>query len=209
MKTAVLRCPAARAAQKGADCLQQPPTAAQLEKELQRVQQRRRCRSALRCTVYTLLVAAAAAVLLVTLWLPVLRIYGSSMTPALHSGDLLLTVKTDALQRGDIIAFYCNNVILVKRVIGLPGDWIDLDADGTVRVNGQVWEEPYLDEKALGECNITLPFQVPDGRWFVLGDHRSTSVDSRHTAVGCVSQEQLVGRVVFRLWPLKRLGGIQ
>ena len=209
MKTAVLRRPAARAAKKGADRLQQPPTAAQLEKELQRVQQRRRCHSALRCTVYTLLVAAAAAVLLVTLWLPVLRIYGSSMTPALHSGDLLLAVRTDALQRGDIIAFYCNNVILVKRVIGLPGDWIDLDADGTVRVNGQVWEEPYLDEKALGECNITLPFQVPDGRWFVLGDHRSTSVDSRHTAVGCISQEQLVGRVVFRLWPLKRLGGIQ
>ncbi len=209
MKTAVLRRPAARAAKKGADHLQQPPTAAQLEKELWRVQQRRRCHSALRCTVYTLLVAAAAAVLLVTLWLPVLRIYGSSMTPALHSGDLLLAVRTDALQRGDIIAFYCNNVILVKRVIGLPGDWIDLDADGTVRVNGQVWEEPYLDEKALGECNITLPFQVPDGRWFVLGDHRSTSVDSRHTAVGCISQEQLVGRVVFRLWPLKRLGGIQ
>lgn len=182
------------------------PTAEQLETELKRVKYKRRYHSVLRSTVYTLITVAAVAVLVATLWLPVLQIYGNSMTPTLQDGEIIFTVKTSDFESGDIVAFYYNNKILVKRVICGPGDWIDIDKDGTVYINGARLEEPYLEEKALGDCNIELPFQVPDGRIFVMGDHRSVSVDSRNTAVGCVSQEQIVGKILFRIWPLKRIG---
>ncbi len=182
------------------------PSAQQLEDELKRVNYKRRYRSALRSTVYTLLVVAAVAVLVATLWLPVLQIYGNSMTPTLQGGEIVFSVKKSDFAPGDVIAFYYNNKILVKRVICGPGDWINLDEDGTVYVNGTRLEEPYLSEKALGDCNIELPFQVPDGRYFVMGDHRATSVDSRNTTVGCVAQEQIVGKIVFRVWPMNRVG---
>ena len=148
------------------------------------------------------------AVLIATLWLPVLQIYGSSMTPTLQDGEILFSVKTENLETGDIVAFYYNNKILVKRVIAQPGDWVNLDESGTVYVNSVPLEEPYLTEKAVGECDIKLPYQVPDGRIFVMGDHRSTSIDSRSTAVGCVEAEQIVGKIIFRIWPLERIGGI-
>lgn len=182
------------------------PSAQELETELKRIKYKNRYRSVLRSTVYTLLVIAAAAVLVATLWLPVLQIYGSSMTPTLQDGEIIFSVKTSAFGPGEIVAFYYNNKILVKRVICGPGEWIDIDEDGTVYVNDVRLDEPYLAEKALGDCNIDLPFQVPDGKYFVMGDHRSTSVDSRNTSVGCVSQEQIVGRIVFRIWPLGRMG---
>lgn len=182
------------------------PTVSALEAELGRLKYKRRYRSVLRSTIYTLITVAAIAVLVATLWLPVLQIYGSSMTPTLADGDILFTVKTSDLQQGDVIAFYYNNKILVKRVIAGPGDWVDIDEDGSVFVNGQELEEPYLNDRAYGDCNIELPYQVPDGRLFVMGDHRATSVDSRNTAVGCVAQEQVVGRIVFRIWPLKKMG---
>lgn len=182
------------------------PTAGQIAAELKRVKYKSRYRSALRSTVYTLVTVAAIAILVATLWLPVLQIYGNSMTPTLQDGEIIFTVKTSDFEPGDIVAFYYNNKILVKRVICGPGDWIDMDGDGTVYVNEARLEEPYLTEKALGECNIDLPYQVPDGRFFVMGDHRSTSVDSRSTAVGCVSQEQIVGKIIFRVWPLSRMG---
>ncbi len=185
------------------------PSVAQLEEELHRVEYNRRYRSVLRSTVYTLVVVAAISVLAATLWLPVLQIYGSSMTPTLQNGEIILSVKTSEFQPGDIAAFYYNNKILIKRIICGPGDWIDMDDDGTVYVNDIRLEEPYLSEKALGDCNISLPYQVPDGRYFVMGDHRSTSVDSRNTAVGCVSQEQIVGRIEFRVWPLSRIGTVK
>lgn len=171
-----------------------------------RLKYKRRYRSVLRSTIYTLITVAAIAVLVATLWLPVLQIYGSSMTPTLADGDILFTVKTSDLQQGDIIAFYYNNKILVKRVIAGPGDWVDIDEDGRVFVNSQELDEPYLNDRAYGDCNIELPYQVPDGRFFVMGDHRATSVDSRNTAVGCVAQEQVVGRIIFRIWPLKQMG---
>ncbi len=172
-----------------------------IEAEVKRVRYASRYKTALRGTIYTLVVVAAVAILVVTLWLPFLRIYGSSMTPTLGDGEILCCVKTASFESGDIIAFYYNNKILVKRVIGLPGDTIDLDEDGTVYRNGEALAEPYLAEKSFGECNIELPYQVPEGRLFVLGDHRSTSVDSRHTAVGCIAEDQIVGRVSVRVWP--------
>ena len=184
------------------------PSTQQLEAELNRVKYRSRYRSVFRSTVYTLITVAAVSILVATLWLPVLQIYGSSMTPTLQDGEIIFSVKTSEFEPGEIVAFYYNNNILVKRVICGPGDWIDIDEDGTVYVNEVRLEEPYLTEKTLGDCNIDLPFQVPDGKVFVMGDHRSTSVDSRNTAVGCVAQEQIVGKIIFRIWPLNRIGTV-
>lgn len=184
------------------------PSAKQLEDELRRVRYRQRYHSVLCSTVYTLITVAAVAILAATLWFPVLQIYGSSMTPTLQNGEIILSVKTSELEPGDIVTFYYNNKILVKRVIGGSGDWIDIDEDGTVYVNEIRLDEPYLVEKALGDCDITLPFQIPDEKLFVMGDHRSVSMDSRNTVVGCVSQEQIIGKTVFRIWPLNRLGSV-
>lgn len=177
--------------------------------ELDREKYKRRYFSVFGSTASTLLVAAAAAILIVTLWFPVLQIYGSSMTPTLRDGEIIVSCKTSDLEPGDIAAFYYNNRILVKRIIGGPGDWINIDGDGTVTVNEVRLEEPYLTEKALGDCSIDLPFQVPDGRFFVMGDHRAASVDSRNTAVGCVSQEQIIGKILFRIWPLSGFGTLE
>ncbi len=185
------------------------PTLEQIEAELNRMKYKSRYRSVLRSTVYTLIVVAAIAILVATLWLPFLRIYGTSMTPTLQDGEIICCVKTSKFESGDIIAFYYNNKILVKRVIGQPGDWIDLDESGNVYVNDQLLEEPYLLKKSLGECDLELPYQVPEGRIFVLGDHRETSVDSRSTTVGCIAQEQIVGKLLVRLWPLDRVGAVE
>lgn len=184
------------------------PDVEQLEAELKRVKYKRRYKSVLKSTVFTLITVAAIAVLVATLWLPVLQIYGSSMTPTLQDGEIIFSVKTSEFDPGDVIAFYYNNKILVKRVICGPGDWFNIDEEGFVYVNDQKLEEPYLTERALGDTNIELPYQVPSDKFFVLGDHRATSVDSRNTAVGCVAQEQIVGKIIFRIWPLDRLGSI-
>ena len=183
--------------------------AEQLAAEWNRLQYRKRYYRILRSTIGTLITVAAIAVLVATLWMPVLRIYGASMTPTLMDGEIILTRKTSEFAPGDIVAFYYNNKILVKRVIGQAGDWIDIAEDGTVYVNQVALEEPYLTEKALGECDIELPYQVPDGRMFVMGDHRSVSVDSRSTTIGCIAQEQIVGKIIFRIWPLKELGKVE
>ena len=187
----------------------QTPTVEQLEQEPKRETYRRRYNRVLRSTIYTLITVAAAAVLVATLFLPVLRIYGSSMTPTMADGDIVVSVKGGSFTRGDIIAFWFNNKILVKRVIANPGEWVDIDAEGNVSINGEPLDEPYLTEKALGECDIELPYQVPDGRLFVMGDHRSTSSDSRSSAVGCVAEEQIVGKLVFRVWPLGGFGPLE
>lgn len=184
------------------------PEIDELERELKRVRYRRQYFSALRSTVYTLITVAAVAVLVATLWLPVLQIYGTSMAPTLTNGNIVVSVKGNDFQPGDVIAFYYNNKILVKRVIAVPGDWVDIDEKGTVYVNNQELQEPYLEEKALGDCNIQLPYQVPENRIFVMGDHRSVSVDSRNTAVGCVAEEQIVGKIIFCIWPLNEFGKI-
>ena len=185
------------------------PEISQLEKELERVRYRSRFGTVLRSTIYTLITVAAVAVLVATLWLPVLQIYGSSMTPTLVDGEIIFTIKTSDFKPGDIVSFYHENKILVKRVIASAGDWVDIDEDGTVYVNGEELDEPYLVEKALGDCNIQLPYPVPDERIFVMGDHRATSVDSRNTAIGCVAQEDIVGKIIFRIWPLSRIGKVE
>lgn len=181
------------------------PSVEQLEKELQRVSYRTRYKRVLKSTTYTLITVAAIAVLVATLWMPVLQIYGSSMNPTLQDGQIVFSVKTNNWEQGDILAFYYNNKVLIKRVIALPGDYVNITEDGSVYVNDTLLEEPYVAEPALGAADITFPYQVPEDSIFVLGDHRSTSVDSRHTALGCVTQEQIVGKVVFRIWPFSEI----
>ena len=185
------------------------PTLAELESELKRERYHHRYHSVLRSTIFTLITVAAVAVLVATLWMPVLQIYGNSMTPTLEAGDIVISLKADTLKQGDVVAFYYNNKILVKRVIASTGEWVNIDNDGNVYVNNERLEEPYIEDKAFGECNIVLPYQVPESRTFVMGDHRSVSVDSRNTAVGCVAEEQIVGKLVFCVWPLSKFGPIQ
>ena len=168
-----------------------------------------RFRTTIRSTFLSLVVVAAVAVLVAVLFLPILRIYGKSMNGTLDSGDVVVSVKSSNLKTGDVIAFYYNNNILVKRVMANPGDWVDIDKEGNVYVNNKLIEEPYLkQDKAFGETNIALPYQVPEGKVFVMGDNRSVSIDSRNTSIGCVSEEQIVGKIVYRVWPLMGLGAV-
>lgn len=185
------------------------PSVEQLEAELKRVKYRSRYRAVLRSTLYMLIVVAAVAVLVATIWMPVLQIYGASMTPTLNEGDIVVSIKGSDFEPGDLVAFYLGNKILVKRCIAGPGQWVDIDEDGNVSVDGKLLEEPYLTEKSLGGSNIELPYQVPDNRYFCMGDHRSTSVDSRHKEIGCVSEEQIVGKIVFRVFPFSGFGRLK
>ena len=185
------------------------PTLQQIRRERSRLQYRSRYGRALRSTLRALAVAAALAVLVATLWLPVLRIYGSSMWPTLMDGQIVLCVKTRSFAPGDVTAFYHGNKLLIKRYVAGPSDWVDIDDSGNVTVNSEPLEEPYLAEKAFGQTNISLPYQVPEGRYFVMGDNRDASVDSRNTAVGPIAMDQVVGKVFFRIWPLREFGVVK
>ena len=179
------------------------PSVELLEGELKRTQYNRRYRRTLRTTIFSLLLVAAVAVIIAVLLLPVLQISGSSMENTLMDGDLVISLNNGKYKTGDVIGFYYNNVVLIKRVIATSGDWVDIAEDGTVTVNGVALDEPYVAEKAQGECNINLPYQVPQGKCFVLGDNRAASIDSRNTAIGCISNDVVVGRLLARIWPLK------
>ncbi len=183
-------------------------TVKEIEKELSRVRYKLTYRKILRSTFFSLVVVAAVAILIATLFLPVLNIYGMSMAPTLEDGDIVACVKSGDFQAGSTVAFYYNNKILVKRVIASSGQWVDMDENGNVFVDNVPLIEPYLTEKAYGECNIELPYQVPDGRYFVMGDNRAVSADSRVSEIGCIAQEAIIGEIVFRVWPWETIGSI-
>lgn len=184
------------------------PTSEQLEGVVRKNRRRRDYFHILKNTVFSLVVAAAVAVIISVLLFPVLRITGKSMTPSLMPDELVVCRRKSDYKRGDIIAFYFNNKILVKRVVALSGDVVEIKDDGTLNVNGYDVDEPYVSEKALGECDIEMPYTVPEQKVFVMGDDRSVSIDSRSEKVGCVSEEEVVGKVIFRLWPFKKIGKI-
>lgn len=178
------------------------PELALLQKELKRERYRRRFRRLLCSTVNALIVVAAIAALIATLVLPVLQIAGTSMEPSLNDGDIVLLVKTDRLKTGDLCAFYYSNKILIKRIIATPGDYIWLESDGKVFLNGQPLDEPYVTELALGECDVEFPYQVPENSYFMMGDHRETSIDSRSSVIGCIAEDQIIGKILCKIWPL-------
>jgi len=184
------------------------PSLELLEAELKKEQYKRSYRRVLKSTAFSLMVVAAVAVLIAVLLLPVLQISGTSMTDTLQNEDIVVAVNSSKFKTGDVVAFYYNNNILIKRVIASSGDWV-VDEDGNVYVNEVKLDEPYVKELALGECDIDLPYQVPDKKCFVMGDHRATSIDSRSTAVGCVSDDAVVGKILFRVWPLSEIGFVK
>ena len=196
-------------AKKGTRQRMEVPPVELMEAELGRIRQQGRRRSSARSTMYTLLIVAAFAVILTILILPVLTIEGVSMEETLFDGDVVVALNNHRYKTGDVIGFYYNNEVLIKRVIATETDWVDIDQDGTVYVNNVRLEEPYLTEKAFGECNINLPYQVPEGCCFVLGDHRATSIDSRNRSVGCIPNDKVVGRLLLRIWPLSQFGTIE
>lgn len=185
------------------------PTIEEVENEKKRLRHRANYRKTLRGTIVVLIVVAAVSVLVATLWMPVLQIYGKSMNPTLENGQIVVSVKTNDLKTGEVVAFWQGNKLLVKRVIAGPGQWVDISADGTVSVDGEELMEDYLDEKSLGHCDIELPHQVEESHWFLMGDNREASVDSRTETIGDISKDQIEGKIVFRIWPINKFGSIQ
>lgn len=187
----------------------QLPSTAEIEQELKREQYKRRYKRTMKSTVFALITAAAVAVLVATLWMPVLRIFGTSMAPTLEEGEIVIAVKDKNLEVGDIIAFYYGNKVLIKRFIAGSGSWVDVREDGTIFVDGKELDEPYLSKKAFGISDLEYPYQVTEGTYFLVGDERDTSVDSRHSSVGCVDDEQIVGKIVYRVWPFEVFGVVK
>ncbi|MCD7918359.1 MAG: signal peptidase I [Clostridiales bacterium] len=181
------------------------PTEEAVAAERQRLNYQKRFRQTLRTTVYALVVVAAVAVLIATMVLPVLQVSGSSMEPTLSDGDVIVLLKSGEFETGDLVGFYYQNKLLLKRVIAGPGDVVDIDEEGSVYVNDVLLDEPYVTEKALGETDRDYPYQVPEGRYFVMGDNRTTSIDSRSTAIGCIETDQILGKVILRIWPLEQI----
>lgn len=178
------------------------PKLEELQKELRRELYKRRFRRVLRSTINALIVVAAVAAIIATLVFPVLQIAGTSMEPNLNDGDVVLLAKTNKLETGDLCAFYYSNKILIKRVIATPGDYLWIEPDGTVFVNGLELDEPYVQEKALGECDIEFPYQIPENAFFMMGDKRETSIDSRSSVIGCIPADQMLGKILCKFWPL-------
>lgn len=194
---------------KKSDFLSDMPELEQVRRELKREQYKIRYRAILWNTIHTLILVAAVAVFAANVWIPVFRIRGNSMAPTLNEQEIVVAVKKSSFAQGDLVAFYIGNKLLIKRNIAGPGQVVDIDQDGMVYVDGERLEEDYITEPAFGDCNIEFPYQVPENRYFMMGDHRKTSVDSRNTAVGCVSEEQIVGKILYRIWPFQKMGFLE
>ena len=184
----------------------QAPVSEQIKQERRKIRQRKAFRKFIIRTISVLIVVAAISVLIATYWLPVLKVYGSSMSPTMEPGEVIVTVKSDAYKNGDIVAFWQGNKLLIKRVIAEPGQWVDIDSDGVVSADGQNLNESYLSEKTKGTCDIELPHQVKESHWFLLGDNRESSIDSRTTFIGDVSENQIESKILFRIWPVNKIG---
>lgn len=183
-------------------------TTEQLKLELDRENYRTKQRNEVKNTTKRIAVIAAVVVLIITLVAPILKIFGTSMTPTLTQGQTVVSLKTPFVETGDVVGVYYGNDILVKRIIATSGQWVDIDSEGNVYVDNELIPEPYISEKALGECDIPMPYQVPENTMFVMGDHRETSVDSRSMAIGCISDEEVVGKIILCIWPLKQFGSV-
>lgn len=182
------------------------PSLKDIQHERKRIRREDYYRQSLRGTVSVLVVVAAVAVLIATLFLPILQISGDSMSPTLEHDEIVILLKTKKFDRGDLIGFYYQGKILLKRVIALPEDEVAIDAEGNVYVNGELLEEPYVTTKELGDCDLEFPYKVPGTSYFVLGDQRTNSVDSRNSAIGAVSRDDIIGKVFLRVWPFSRIG---
>lgn len=178
----------------------------EVKEELSRLKERERYLKKVQKTLSILVVVAAISVLVATLWMPVLKIYGSSMDPTLENGQIVVSIKTKKLKSGDVVAFWQGNKLLVKRVIASPGQKVDIDVNGKVFVDGKAISETYLDSESLGNTDIDFPHQVEESRWFCMGDNRESSIDSRSAVIGDVSKEQIEGKVLFSVWPLNKIG---
>lgn len=185
------------------------PSVNQLNEELQRIKNRSRFKKLLRSTICTLIVVSAVTVLVASFFMPLQRIFGNSMAPTLTEGEIVVSIKGSNIEPGNVVCVYYGSKLLIKRCIALEHQWVNIDEAGNVYVDGELIDEPYLTEKAFGECNLELPYQVPDGCVFVMGDHRETSIDSRNTSVGCIDKENVVGKIVFRVWPLSKFGFVR
>lgn len=185
------------------------PTTSQLKEELNRERYKSRYKTLLKSTIYVLLIVIAISVLVATLFFPVLQIYGKSMEPTLSEGEIVVSVKSQELKSGDIIAFYYNNRILIKRIVATSSQWVNIDEEGNVFVNDKLLKEPYLEKTSIVESDISYPYQVPEESYFVLGDERELSIDSRNSQIGAISQEDIIGKVIFKVWPIKKIGIIK